>query len=246
MSDSRRRKRAKEPQRPSSTRPTTRRSDTDGRDAERNRTPRRDTRRPPGVTVLGRPETTSLLRPEATLPVGLGEGTRRDISAPPPLLLLPLRLEYRVVEVNVPIRLAGNIAAIAGAAPDVTVQPIRPEPAPPRRPPRAVPRFRLDPANVTLRVQRQIWFRWYPDKDFALHGVAPATDVELAALARFDAAIAGHAWHALDQPAVVSAWQPSRAKWRQSGRSICCGTARSLAIPIMRMCSARYRFCPRR
>ncbi len=218
MSDRRRRKRAKDTERRRTTPATTRRSGADGRDTKRDSIDGtmggvgRDTtlgaaRRLQPTTVLGRPEATQPLRPDALLPVDIKEKIRRDITAPPPLLLLPLRLEYRVVEINVPIRLTGNVAAIVGAAPNVAVQPIRPRPAPPRRLPRAKPHFRLDPANVTFQAQRQIWFRWYPDEDFALHGVAPATDGELATLARFDAAITGHTWHALDQPAVVSAWQ---------------------------------------
>src|SRR5207237_4443726 len=58
-----------------------------------------------------------------------------------------------------------------------------------------------------LKTQREIWFRWFPDDDFALRGVAPEIAEESAALARFDAAAAGKPWHALDDAAVVSAWQ---------------------------------------
>lgn len=81
-----------------------------------------------------------------------------DLEAPPPLLLLPLRLEYRVVR------------GIDGT-------------------------------------QVEIWFRWFPDDDFSLRGIAPPTEQELAALARFDSSIAGKAWHDVGDATVVAAWQ---------------------------------------
>ena len=167
------------------------------------RNSRHDRPRPTPVTVLGRPTRTAArrLRP-AALPASVLEAIRRDVTAPPPLLLLPLRLEYRIVEVNVPISVAGNVAAILRGASGVSVE----GPAPPRRR-RAERRFQLNPTNVTLTSERQIWFRWYPDEDFSLHGIAPATDAETAAIARFDAARGGLEWYDLDDPAVVSAWQ---------------------------------------
>jgi hypothetical protein len=67
--------------------------------------------------------------------------------------------------------------------------------------------WRLDATEVTFNTRREIWFRWYPDDDFSLRGIAPPTEAESAALGRFDAACAGKPWHALDDAAVVSAWQ---------------------------------------
>lgn len=157
------------------------------------------------MTRLGRSEV-GLLGPEPVLSDGFRDEIRTDIAAPPPLILLPLRLEYRVVEVNKPVRLAGNVAAIVRDEPDVVVRPERAGPSERHARP-AVRDLRLNPAEATFASGRQIWFRWYPDEDFALHGVPPATDAELAALLRFDAACVGQDWHALDDPAVVSAWQ---------------------------------------
>ena len=81
-----------------------------------------------------------------------------DLEAPPPLLLLPLRLEYRVVE-------------------------------------------------SSDHSQSEVWFRWFPDDDFALRGVAPPTEQELAALARFDSSCSGTPWYEVEDAVVVAAWQ---------------------------------------
>lgn len=159
------------------------------------------TKRTSDVRPLGRDE----LHRETVLPrvrPALAAAIRRDIAAPPPLLLLPLRLEYRVVERNVPVRLAANVAATFARSAGVTVEA-------PRRPARARrgPEFRLDATNVTFTTRREIWFRWYPDEDFALHGIAPITQIESDALARFDESRAGKPWYDLNDAAVVSAWQ---------------------------------------
>jgi hypothetical protein len=166
-------------------------------------------RRPSVGTVIGRPTGTPTgITLPATLAPDVLERIRRDIAAPPPLMLLPLRLEYRVVQVNVPIRFAGNVAAMLEGGANISLEPRpTPRPAPPRGGSRTTAPFRLEPRTVTFRSQRQIWFRWYPDEDFSLHGVAPPSEADIAALARFDAACGGQAWYALDDPAVVSAWQ---------------------------------------
>jgi hypothetical protein len=185
------------------------------RDApKRTKSPRPSPAKAPGgkksaVTILGRPaKPTGRSAKAHALPDRLLRAIRRDAAAPPPLLLLPLRLEYRVVDVNIPIRMAGNAAAIFSGAKDISVKPQKePWSKKQTRKKGAVPRFRLNPATVTLTTQRQIWFRWYPDEDFTLHGIAPPSKAEREALKRFDAACAGADWYKLDDAAVLSAWQ---------------------------------------
>jgi hypothetical protein len=141
----------------------------------------------------------------------LVDSMRLDLEAPPPLLLLPLRLEYRVVDTNVPIRVSGNIGELLRN--DATISIEAPVPAHPL--PHGVGGaahgaahpWRLDATAVTFNTQREIWFRWFPDDDFALRGIAPPTEEELAALTRFGSSCAGKPWHAVDDAAVVSAWQ---------------------------------------
>lgn len=171
------------------------------------------------VRTLGRAES----HRETSLPAvdpALAREIFSDLAGPAPLLLLPLRLEYRVVERNVPVRLAANVAAIFEASGEISIE----SPARPRRPtvdvgapeivgsgdsrnPRPDREWRLDPTRVTFRARREIWFRWYPDEDFSLHGIAPMSQVEKDSLARFDQACAGTPWYDLDNAAVVSAWQ---------------------------------------
>src|ERR1700732_3813623 len=109
------------------------------------------------------------------LDLGMIDRIRIDLSAPPPLLLLPLRLEYRVLETNAPMYVAGNIGELLGSSADVAIATIAGSGV------RATTRgWRLDPVQLTLRTRREVWFRWFPDDDFALRGVAAATDLETA------------------------------------------------------------------
>jgi hypothetical protein len=167
------------------------------------------------TTTLGRDES----HREATLPRidrQLAGGVRRDIAAPPPMLLLPLRLEYRVFERAVPVRLAANVAAMFANDRDVVLeQRVDPQRAATIRRERvaetaAAPPARdwhLDATRATFTTRREIWFRWYPEEDFSLHGVAPISPAEADALSRFDEARGSKAWYELDDPAVISAWQ---------------------------------------
>src|SRR5206468_377382 len=129
-------------------------------------------------------------------------------------LLLPLRLEYRVFEVNAPVQMAGRVAEMFRTEPTITIE--RTPTATPARPPGTrtrTPRagshnaWTLGSAKVTFKSRKEIWFRWFPDEDFMLRGIAPADVSESAALAAFDAAIDGRPWHRLNDPEVVSAWQ---------------------------------------
>ncbi|HEX2339452.1 MAG TPA: hypothetical protein VHI98_03145 [Vicinamibacterales bacterium] len=62
-------------------------------------------------------------------------------------------------------------------------------------------------SEISLRTGKEIWFRWFPEDDFAERGIAPASDEETQALAAFDAAVAGKPWHGATDSTVVGAWQ---------------------------------------
>lgn len=119
-----------------------------------------------------------------------------------PLLLLPLRLEYRVIETGEPVTL-GSIPADARreASRDGDTSG-----------PTAVSalgeRSELRFSETTPR-QREIWFRWLPDEPFSLEGIEPAGAEEQAALAAFLAAVddADAEWFDAGNPAVAAAWQ---------------------------------------
>jgi hypothetical protein len=139
---------------------------------------------------------------------------QRALRAAAPLLLLPLRLEYRVVDVSIPTRVTADVGAILGAEATVravTTPPPRRRPAPRTRAGRvsaaAASSATLAVSEFALRTRKEIWFRWFPEDDFAERGIAPATDEETQALATFDAAVAGKPWHSATDTTVVGAWQ---------------------------------------
>ncbi len=159
-----------------------------------------------------------ILRPRLNPPIGAPRIRLPQLRRnPPPLLLLPIRLEYRVVQVPVFRR-----------NPDLREgRRLRPSPVPPgiRRNPAGFAR-RPNPAGIVLRpnpggrpaalnppiiarpgeagtlrpasFQTQIWFRWYPEEDFAEDGVAAPDADEIAALTETKNLLAGRAWHAAD------------------------------------------------
>ena len=111
-----------------------------------------------------------------------------------PLLLLPLRLEYRVLSATLPHRVVTSDAAPADGPDD--------------RPGRA--RLLEQPFTVTdaplSATGSQIWFRWYFDDGFAERGIQPITAGERPAVAAFEAAIGGRRWWDADNPVVAGAW----------------------------------------
>jgi len=112
-----------------------------------------------------------------------------------PLLLLPLRLEYRVISADRPHRVVTD------------------DPTDPTDPSRMnVLNQPLSTAEVALPAGTQIWFRWYFDDGFAERGVRPPGPAELAGVARFDAAIDGRAWWNADDPVVAGAWTQLAAR----------------------------------
>jgi len=128
-----------------------------------------------------------------------------------PLLMLPLRLEYRLVETSRKLLVATtpNLAVTrdkifarrSGNDPQ-TVKKRNAELTRLRN--KALSSFR--PEAPVLDGRRELWFRWFPDADFAQAGIAPPSPDELAALAAFQAAAAPK-WWALSDAATSSAWQ---------------------------------------
>jgi hypothetical protein len=182
-----------------------------------------ETRTPPRApTASARPPPTTRSIPAfipatGSLPPPLVDGGRVDtdrdlrikraLAAAAPLLLLPLRLEYRVVDVATPIRVTPGVSGLFSGDSSVTVRPMAaPRPSAPSlgtvaaRPPLTV-------NEVSLTNRKEIWFRWFPEDDFAERGAAPPSDQEHLALAAFDVTAAGKAWYDANDAAVVSAWQ---------------------------------------
>lgn len=141
--------------------------------------------------ITGRvvPHPTGPLVPVAVLP----EIVRPPAPAGPParpLLLFPLRLEYRVVRPGPLVRAHATLEPIATA----------------RRRAAGTSPLRI---RTEHRAGMEIWFRWYPDDPFAAETNPPPTAEELAQLERFNATVAaaGVPWHQADHPAIIDAWQ---------------------------------------
>ena len=118
-----------------------------------------------------------------------------------PLLLLPLRLEYRVIEPGEPVTL-GSIPE--GARRNASRRPSSSGPVTVSALGTKSP-LRL---GTETTERREIWFRWLPDEPFSHEGVAPASPEEQAALAAFLGAVeAGTNWFDVSNPGVVTAWQ---------------------------------------
>jgi hypothetical protein len=111
----------------------------------------------------------------------------------PPLLLLPLRLEYRVIADSLPRRVVVGDAvptdrdALRCARRELLVRP-----------------FTVN--DVPVDAGSQIWFRWFFDDGFAERGVQPITDNERRAVAAFEAAVGGRRWWRADDAVVAGAW----------------------------------------
>ncbi|MDH3294695.1 MAG: hypothetical protein OER95_10305, partial [Acidimicrobiia bacterium] len=115
---------------------------------------------------------------------------------PSPLLMMPLRLEYRVTTAR------GTVIpdlGLSGAELSAGIlEALVPGTTPSRgTDPTAGRTRRLEPQ---LALQVQILFRWYSDHNFAEEGVAPASEAEALALAEAKETLAGGDWFAEDTP----------------------------------------------
>jgi hypothetical protein len=122
-----------------------------------------------------------------------------------PLLLLPLRLEYRVVDRVV----EGDVPVTLGSIPDDARRDASRDTASGPTTVSAVGEKSELRFQKTTPEQREIWFRWLPDEPFALEGVEAPSAEEQAALATFLATVdeADADWFDADNPTVAGAWQ---------------------------------------
>jgi hypothetical protein len=135
-----------------------------------------------------------------------------DIAETPPLLLLPMRMEYRVLDRGAGLRgldssaersgIAAARAAAEGSSARARV--VRNEA---RRAAITAARSRAFTTDaVSLASEREIWFRWFPDEAFAEGGVETIREDESKLLADFQSA-AGPVWWDLSDPGTSAAWQ---------------------------------------
>lgn len=131
------------------------------------------------------------------------------LAEAPPLLLLPLRLEYRVVDQVRPLTAAfvpdaiaarGKIMKAAARSGDGVKH------AKAMTALRDKARKSFVEKPVHLQVDRELWLRWFPDSDFAQSGNPVVTAEEQAAVAAFRGTAAAQ-WWALPDAATSSAWQ---------------------------------------
>ena len=148
-------------------------------------------------------------------------GIRVDPPPPPilpgtdpgPLLLLPLRLEYRLVT-------KGGRTVVADLNTDLTaLKAIDDRPVPRavsgqrarlkerRAAVSAILKKDVPTARLVLAGTRELWFRWYPDESFARKGIEPPTPAETAALAAFVARVGAKPWFDATDTEVAAAWQ---------------------------------------
>jgi hypothetical protein len=131
--------------------------------------------------------------PRVATPVG---GIRVDPTLPPilpgtdpgPLLLLPLRLEYRLVTRGRPpivADLSTDLAALSAidGRPGRSAASRTARGTERRAAVSAILRKEAPTARLVLAGTRELWFRWYPDESFARKGIEPPTASEAAALA---------------------------------------------------------------
>lgn len=142
-----------------------------------------------------------------------------------PLLLLPLRLEYRLVDGAHPPIVAER-ADLALRRADIDTRHQAGSAGAPGRRAAAVADLRRDrlrdftPKPVQPEGGRALWVRWYPDADFAQAGVPAVTADESAAVQAFRAVAAAN-WWALPDAATAGAWAALVAT---------CGPARALYL----------------
>ena len=131
---------------------------------------------------------------------------------PGPLLLLPMRLEYRFMETRRRPPIVDLADAIAvfdrlekqhqGRSATVRATLLRER----RQVSARMLKQDLKTAVAALPGGRELWFRWYPDDGFATKGIAPASPEEIAARERFLLALAGRSWFDPGDPGALAAW----------------------------------------
>lgn len=131
----------------------------------------------------------------------------------PPLLLLPMRLEYRVIErahrsifVDTTDELRALERTSHGTGSSRSHNP-SPDLSSRRKVISRILATGVKTAPLRLTDPLQIWFRWYPDEGFSEKGIEPVTDDETIHLAAFNEAIGGKSWYDVSDEDVSAAWQ---------------------------------------
>ena len=132
-----------------------------------------------------------------------------------PLLLMPMRLEYRIVDSKVPPTVV-HPSDLSGAMMDLrrkfsqtkpsdrkALQALEQERVALNEKYRAITP-RLGPAR--LRSRTELWLRWYPDDNFAEAGTAPPSETETDALEAFLAHPQARYWPKLDDGTLLALW----------------------------------------
>ena len=186
-----------------------------------------------GGMVTGRPIKTPAVVIGTKIDPSVLQPLLREAS---PLLLLPMRLEYRFVMRRKPVFRVDDLAALEGRKmilKDIDFATLRTaNPATTstarRRTVAAKTALKTSDAKTAEaklaafdtsvrgtaaisrfqpKAQEELWFRWFPDSDFAHEGIAPPSEEETEALARFRTEAGGADWWRLATPEASAAWQ---------------------------------------
>jgi hypothetical protein len=133
---------------------------------------------------------------------------RRDLG---PLLLLPLRLEYRLVTqgqsaVDFTAELR-DFAAIDTRHSGRSRQTLESRLRERRQAVSAILKRAPATQQLVLAGTQELWFRWYPDESFARKGIAPPNEAEKAARDRYLNALGGRRWYNPAEADAIAAWQ---------------------------------------
>jgi hypothetical protein len=139
--------------------------------------------------------------------------TATTLSDPGPLLLLPLRLEYRLVpraQRPTVVDFTEELQAFetldrqrSSGPPSSEVNRLRER----RKITSAILSKAPTTKRLTLTGTQELWFRWYPDESFSTKGIAPPTAAETEALNRFLNVVGGRPWYDPVDADAMAAWQ---------------------------------------
>jgi hypothetical protein len=134
-------------------------------------------------------------------------------TEPGPLLLLPLRLEYRLVTrgggviVVDPGNRLETFAAIDKKPAEPSIESWKARLTKRRQAVSDILKQADTTKELVLAGQQELWFRWYPDESFARKGIPPASPAETVALGTFPTKVGSRPWYDPADPDVAAAWQ---------------------------------------
>ncbi len=166
----------------------------------------------PGITLPGTIKP-GVIKPGVILDPDVLDDLLGRKNSNDPLLLLPLRLEYRVVQRNARLLVMDNSAKVkAVEAARLSVKGTSKTAVVSRQ--KSVEKARKTavqkPGSLvafTPQKEDHIWFRWFPDSNFAEDGIAAPSPEEIEARDTFLSADARGVWPDLRDEGVNQAWQ---------------------------------------